>query len=175
MRAFTALLLVGLTGCTTSRPADLSSPSVRHEINARAERGHPVVHLVGQRGRQARSLHVAPDVTTWVDKKTGEVREAPTSEVEAIAFRRDGLGALEGIGIGVVTGAVLGAIVGATDEGSAFDFTPAAAAVLYGTGGVEFGALFGAIRSDRFVYEAVPCAGVPLACATGAPPVSVRQ
>ncbi len=163
MRLLAALVL--LAGCTHTRPADLSSSATRAEVNARAERGHPVLHLVGQRGRQVRSLHVAADVTTWIDKKTDEVRSAPTADVSAIAFRRDGLGALEGAGVGAVTGALLGALAGATDGDAFFDFTPAAAAALYATGGAEIGAIVGALRSDRVVYEAARCPGPVVRCA----------
>lgn len=156
--------LAALTGCTHTRPADLASAATRAEINARAERGYPVLHLAGQRGRQVRALRLEADTTTWIDKKTGEFRAAPTADVAAVAFRRDGYGALEGIGIGVAVGATLGAVIGATDGDGFFDFTPAAAAALYAAAGLEIGALAGAIRSDRVVYEAAPCAP-PLACA----------
>ncbi|WP_412060457.1 hypothetical protein [Rubrivirga sp. IMCC45206] len=167
MRTPLLLALVLLTGCTTSRVVDLSATSTRAEVNGRAERGYPVVHLVGERGRQVRSLHVAPDVTTWVDKKTGESRSAPTADVEAIAFRRDGLGALQGTGIGVAVGGFLGAWMGTLDGNGTLTYTPLFGAVLGAVAGVEIGAIAGAIRSDRFVYEADRCPGVPLACAAG--------
>ena len=157
-------MLAALAGCTHTRPADLASAETRAEINARAERGHPVLHLVGRRGRQVRALRLEADTTTWIDKKTGELRAAPTADVEAVAFRRDGYGALEGLGVGVAVGAALGAYIGATDGDGFFDFTTAAAAAIYGAAGLEVGALAGAIRSDRVVYEAAPCAP-PLACA----------
>ena len=166
------LALLALAGCTSTRLADLSSPATRAEVNGRAERGHPVLYVAGQRGRQVRALHVAPDVTTWTDKKTGEAHSAPTSEVEAVAFRRDGWGALQGVGIGIATGAAVGAIVGATDGEGWFTYSPALGALLCATAGAEIGLLAGAIRSDRVVYEAAPCPGPPLACAAPASAVS---
>lgn len=166
MRPGLLLTLVLLMGCTTSRVADFSSPSTRTEVNDRAERGHPVLHLVGERGRQVRSLHVAPDVTTWVDKKTGESRWAPTADVEAIAFRRDGLGALQGVGIGIGVGALFGTWIGAADGQGFLTYSPLQGAALGAAAGAEIGAIVGAIRSNRFVYEAAPpCPGRPLTCA----------
>ena len=178
MRPSLLLALALLTGCTTSRVADFSSSAARAEVNDRADRGHPVLHLAGDRGRQVRSLHIAPDVTTWVDKKTGESRSAPTPDIEAVAFRRDGLGALQGVGIGIGVGALVGTWVGATDGvaggGRGFTYSPAAGALLGAAMGAEVGAIVGAIRSNRVVYEAVPpCLGPPLACA--APLASLRN
>lgn len=167
MRSTLLIALALLTGCTTSRVADLSSTSTRTEVNARAERGHPVLHLSGERGRQVRALHVAPDVTTWVDKKTGESRSAPTTDVEAIAFRRDGLGALQGVGIGVAVGALFGTMMGAIDGEGLFTYSPLQGAAMGAAAGAGIGVIVGAIRSNRFVYEAASCPGLPLACAMG--------
>ncbi|PAP78235.1 hypothetical protein [Rubrivirga marina] len=164
MRLAVLLLAFGLAGCTHTRPADLSSAATRAEVNARAERGHPVLHLDGQRGRQVRSLHVAPDVTTWIDKKTGEARSAPTAEVRAVAFRRDGHGALQGIGIGVAVVGLLDTYLGALDGEGFLTFSPLQGAAFGAAGGAEIGALVGAIRSDRVVYETARCRGPVARC-----------
>ncbi|MGB3544117.1 hypothetical protein [Rubrivirga sp.] len=168
------LLVLVLVGCTHTRPADLSSASTRATINARAERGFPVLHLEGERGRQVRALRVAADSTFWVDKRTDEARSAPTAAIDAVVFRRDGYGALAGAGIGAVVGGASGFV-----GDPPFPFDRAFMVVMGAAGGAVVGAFSGAIRSDRVIYRArpfevgvlevvpAPCAGVPLACAAG--------
>ncbi len=168
-----------LAGCVYTRPASLASPTDRAEVNARAERGHAVVTLAGERGRHVRALHVGPDTTTWVNKRTGESRSAPTSDVAAVTFRRDGAGALKGAAIGTSVGVLLGLL--SEPSGSGFiTFSRSQAAGLFGINGALFGALAGAIHSERHVYRVVPedvaarveegasCGGLPLACAASA-------
>lgn len=175
--AFVALLLAG---CTHTRSANLTSPAVRAEVNVRAERGHPVLHLEGERGREVHALRVDGDSTYWVDKRTDQAQSAPTSRVHSVAFRRAGIGALEGLGVGFGVGAVLGAVRGSTDGGGLFSYSPGEGAWVVGVMGAAAGALAGAARSNRFVYVSVtpfeplgaeasasrsvpePCAGIPL-------------
>ena len=179
---FLALLLAG---CTYTRPAQLDSAGGRAEVNARAERGHAVLALTGERGRQVRALHVAPDVTTWTDKRTGEARSAPTADVAAVTFRRDGAGALKGAAIGAGVGAVLGFVAGRSPGDDAFiTLSPTVWAGLGAVNGVWVGALVGAAHSERHVYRVgpdassrvgavragPPCGGPPLACAALARP-----
>lgn len=145
-----AVALMG--GCVSTQPVSLTLGEDRHYLNKRALRGHPVLALRGQRGRQVQSLHIGPDSTTWIDKKSGELRSASTEDIEAVTFRRDGLGALKGFAISAAVGATLGAIRGATDDGSFLDATPVQGAAIGSTVGV-YGALFGAIHSDRQIYR----------------------
>ena len=173
-----------LAGCTYTRPAQLDSAGGRAEVNARAERGHAVLALAGERGRQVRALHVGPDVTTWTDKRTGEARSAPTADVATVTFRRDGAGALKGAAVGAGVGAVLGFVSGRRSPGDdAFiTLSPTTWAGLGAANGVWAGALVGAAHSERHVYRVVPgassrvgvveagpsCGGPPLACAAPA-------
>jgi hypothetical protein len=182
-----ALALLLLAGCVSTQPVSLGTPDGRARVNARAERGHPVLALYGGRGRQVRALHVGPDVTTWVDKRTGEARSAPTASVAAVTFRRDGAGALRGAAVGVGLGVALGLVAGVTDDDRGLiDFSTGTFVSVFGASGALIGAVGGAIHSDRAVYRAVPdrpigagdvsegCGGPPLACAAHARPAAVR-
>ena len=177
------LLALLLAGCTYTRPAQLDSAGGRAEVNARAERGHAVLALAGERGRQVRALRVGPDMTTWTDKRTGEARSAPTADVAAVTFRRDGAGALKGAAVGAAVGAVLGFVSGRSPGDDAFiTLSPTAWASLGAANGVWVGALVGAAHSERHVYRVAPgasprvgvvearpsCGGPPLACAAPA-------
>ncbi len=120
-----------LTGCTHTRTFDAYSQETRETGNKRAERATSTVVLLSGEQVRARSLHVAPDVTTWVDPKNGEVRSVPTAEVASVRFTSRGRGVLDGLGIGFAVGIGIGALLGAADSGI---FTPA--------NGALFGAIF---------------------------------
>lgn len=152
-RLLVCVLSVLCGGCVSTQPVSLSSPEGQREINERAVRGHAVLALNGQRGRPVRSLHIGPDSTSWIDKTSGEFRSAPSSDVESVTFRRDGAGALKGFAITAAVGATLGALLGASDDGRFLDYTPLQGAAMGGAMGV-YGALIGAIHSDRQVYRA---------------------
>ena len=148
------VLAIGLAGCSHTETATIATADGRAEINTRAERGHAMVALEGERRRPVDDLRVAPDITVWTDAKTGEPRSAPTSEIRAITFRRDGIGALKGAAIGAAVGATLGLIAGGFDDGGSFlSRPPGAYAVLVGTSGAAIGAIAGLIRSDLHTYR----------------------
>ncbi|MGB3544118.1 hypothetical protein [Rubrivirga sp.] len=144
------ILLTALAGCTHTRPADLSSGTVRSEITSRAERGQAVVYVEGERGREARDLEVGTDVTTWVDRMSDEERSAPTSSLHAVAFRRDGLGALEGAAFGAATGVVVFNLEHQLSGGGS-ELFPGLRTVAGATIGFLVGLLVGVIRSDQYV------------------------
>ena len=131
-----------LTGCTHTRTFDAYSLETRATVNKRAERATSTVVLISGEQVTARSLHVAPDVTTWVDPKNGEVRSAPTAEVASVRFTSRGRGVLEGLGIGFAVGIGLGALVGA-DIGTNNDGTASNAAAGALVGAVLLGVPFG--------------------------------
>ena len=178
MRALPVLLAVAVGGCVYTQPVSLASAEGRAEVNARAQRGHPVVSVEGQRGRQVQGLHLGPEVATWTDKKTGEPRSAPTVSVTDVTFRRDGAGALKGLAVGAAIGAAAGLLVSAVDPGESVILTPEVW-VGVGAGGGGFTGLFvGAIHSEQHVYQpadapsgraGVACGGPPLTCAVSRP------
>ena len=180
------LLALVASGCVYTSPVSITSAQGRAEVNARAQRGHAVVALRGQRGRQVRDLRVAADTTTWTDKKTGEVRSAPTDSLSGITFRRDGAGALKGLAIGAGVGTAAGLLASTGEQSGFLTLPPELWMTLGAVDGAVIGALVGAIHSERHVYRpaAVPptptaggsagragaaCGGPPLACAVSPP------
>jgi len=56
--------------------------------------------------------------TQWMEERPGSAREwvpaaAPTAAVDRISLRLHGWGALEGLGLGLLSGALAGALIGA--------------------------------------------------------------
>lgn len=167
------LLMVGiwLTGCSHTRTFDTDVPKKRTTVNAHADREKARVGVVGGKHFSARSLHVAPDMTTWIDPATGESRSVPTAEVVSIEFRNRLRGTIEGLGIGLVVGAGLGALLGAAtyeepppDEWCFLACTPSDSAVLgaafLGAGGTVLGGLIGLGRGHRIRYVTPASEGV---------------
>ncbi|WP_412062612.1 hypothetical protein [Rubrivirga sp. IMCC45206] len=120
-----------LAGCTSNRSLDATSPGAAAEINAQGQRQAALLALASGETTTARHLHVAPDVTTWLDAATGDLRSAPTAEVARIQFRHHGRGALEGAGVGVLLAAVAAGITLVTYPSNDW-FTPPAAAFVVG-------------------------------------------
>ena len=155
------VVALALAGCTHSRPLDAASPESRTHVNARAEGESARITLHDGEEVRARGLHVAPDVTTWLDPDTDEMRSVPTSELASVQFTDRGRGALEGLGLGTAIGAAFGASVGvylgAKDDGSFIQFSPATDAligsVLFGGIGAIIGGIAGLDQGSRTVYS----------------------
>ncbi|MEM1056114.1 MAG: hypothetical protein AAGI52_11345 [Bacteroidota bacterium] len=191
MRGLLLLLSLALSGCVSTGYASVATPEGRSALNDRADRGHPVLALWGERGRQVRDLRIDADSARWVDKKTNEARSAPTSQIEAITFRRDGRGALKGMAVAAGIGTALGLVIASGDGGDfgILDFNVGEGIAIGLLGTVPYGALIGAIHSDRDVHrivppgvdpetiastEATPTCVVPMACAASAVPTAPR-
>ena len=109
-RCLPLLLLLAVGGCTHAR--DLSRPLPQAELNDRARDVIAVVTLASGEAVRARSLHVAPDLATWTDPETGELRSAPTPDVISVRVASKGLGTVEGVGLGLAFGTILGGSAG---------------------------------------------------------------
>lgn len=152
-----------LAGCTHNRTLEPASPESRTHVNARAEGESALVTLRHGEEVRARSLHVAPDVTTWLDPDTSEMRSVPTSELASVRFTDRGRGVLEGLGVGAAYGAglgvLVGALTGANDDGDFIQFSPAGGAliggVFFGGIGAAIGGLAGLDQGSRTVYAPV--------------------
>ena len=161
------LIALALAGCTHSRPFDTASPDSHAGINDRAEGEAALVTLYGGEEARARSLHVAPDMTTWIDSDTGEMRSVSTSELASVRFTDRGRGILEGVGYGAAVGAglgvVVGALTGAYDDGDEIiQFSPLGGAlvgsVVFGGAGAVIGGFAGLDQGSRTVYLPSPLA-----------------
>ena len=174
------LLAVAVGGCVHTERVSLATPQGRAEVNDRAHLNTAIVAVEGQRGRSARNLRVAADSTTWTDFGTGKPRSAATASVTAVTFRRDGVGALKGAGVGLVLSAGSTVLLSGTDCADCF-VSPWVGVGAIGVLGALTGALVGATHSDRLVYRPTPgaggvaervespCPGPPLACAAPRP------
>ena len=165
------IVVVWLNGCTHTRTFDVAVPEMRTEVNARAERGTARITFYGGDTLWVHSLHVAPDVTTWIDPATDEAGSAPTAEVGSIRFTNRGRGALEGLGLGLVLGAGAGALVGTITyedpsqrAGDLCFFwctrseSTTSGAVVFGTIGTVVGGVIGLSRGSRTLYRIPPSA-----------------
>jgi len=155
---------LALAGCTHSRPLDTTSPESRTHVNARAEGESARLTLHGGEEVRAHGLHVAPDVTTWLDPDTGEMRSAPTGDLASVRFTDRGRGVLEGIGLGTAIGFAFGVSVGAgaylglgeSDGASVIQVSPAGGVLIVGAGfgliGLFIGGVAGVDRGSYTVY-----------------------
>ena len=157
------VLAVLLVGCTHTRILNASAADARAEINERAERGVAEITLnTGERVTANRSLHVAPDVVTWIDPASGEARSVSLSELVSVQFSSSGWGAFEGLVYGFLVGSVVGAavLVAVPDECNFACFSTADKAlvgvVLIGVPSAVVGGLVGLGRGHRTVYEILP-------------------
>ena len=144
-------------GCAHTQSQSVASEDGRARINLRASERPAVIAIEGQRRQTVEALHVAADLTTWLDPETGGLRSAPTSEVEAVTFRRPGYGALEGLAVGALVGAALGFVAYEIERGdpaTAFAGQGEVTGTIGLVGGLA-GAAVGAALSDRVVYRAV--------------------
>ena len=141
-------------------------------INRLARRKQVLLTLADGRALKVSSLQATPDSTSWFNKDTDRFETVATAEIQEIRFVKRGKGALQGLGLGLLTGAVLGAIVargevtvnGATDEqlcGEEGDpflcyyavTTKAALAVSMVGLGSLLGPIVGAVLGSKEVYR----------------------
>ena len=158
------VVALALAGCTHSRPLDAASPESRTHVNARAEGESARITLYDGEEAHVRSLHVAPDVTTWLDPDTDELRSVPTSDLASVQFTDRGRGVLEGIGLGTAIGFAFGVSVGAgaylglgeSDGASVIQVSPAGGVLIVGAGfgliGLFIGGVAGVDRGSYTVY-----------------------
>lgn len=171
-RVAPALLAVTLafapTGCGTSRIVIFNHPQGSgqvQELNERAAKHDATVILAGGETLQAASLRIDGDSTSWLDPDTREARTTETSAIEKVEFRSSGRGALNGLGIGILTGGGALALLGLAEGDDTcppgrwcfFQWTAEEKAGLYGVTGGVLGGLAGLLigaavgRTDSYV------------------------
>lgn len=144
-----------MTGCTTTRTLDPSVSALRSDVNERAARHPAVVTLASGERVPAASLHLAPDVTTWLDPTTGQGRSVETEAIVSIRITDRGRGTLQGAGAGLSVAAVAAGVALAAYPTNDW-VTNSDAALLVGVGtGVPLataGAIVGTARRARTDY-----------------------
>lgn len=163
MRTLLVLSFVALTGCSLSRSAAVDPLTDSARLN-RDVAGRTVTVVVEGRGPlRVRSLHVAPDTTTWIDPATGTLGRAATAAVLAVERRSRLRGVVRGAATMAAVGAV-GGVVGAlvADLGACGQILwdnceRGPAMVFFGVAGATMlapsGALVGGVVGDREQWE----------------------
>ncbi len=187
------LLVMALTGCVHVRPVDPQAAPSFAELNRQAQKKSATVRLYaepyavvvrradgGSRAKvidyrevTVRSLQVTPDSTSWLNARTHQLETVSTAQIKEIRFVRRGRGALEGLGIGLLSGAALGAVLGyaacpcTSWFGEAYGFSRG-----YGAGvgvrvggflGGFLGLLVGSLSGSKQVYRfEAPAPGPPV-------------
>lgn len=151
---------IAFTGCTSTRVVDTQAPSPYAEVNEAVQGRVVQVQLADGRALQATDLDVAPDVASYVDAD-GQMHTVATDRIEQIRLIQHGRGALEGIGIGLLTGGGGGALVGLMSASTCGKddwfcgpgFNAAVFGTLFGAIGGAIGLISGTVRGHRTVYR----------------------
>ncbi len=153
--ALALALFLAFSGCTQTRVLTLSSQDSRDEINLRTAGRTATLVLRDGFQQKVEGIHIAPDLTSWIDPESTNLRSAPTDDVVAVRFIRSGHGALLGFGVGCALAAVIGTgIFYATSDTS----DQRASALLggplvFGPMGGIVGGIGGFARGSRTVYR----------------------
>ena len=111
MRALPLLAALALLGgCTPATTLSTADGARQSGLNRDLAGLRTRVYLADGSWGEAAGLHVAPDVTTWVDPVSGRVLSAPTSTLDRVEVPRRTRGTLLGAALGVGTGLGLGAL-----------------------------------------------------------------
>ena len=146
------LAAVVLGGCTHARTLDASGPDPWSSLNRQTARAAALVTLADGRKVRTRSLHVAPDLATWLAPETGRAGSVATGEIVEVRVRSRGRGVLDGLGIGAavaVAAAAYGAALGAKEDTGAW---AAVGAVGVGGPALAVGAVAGFVQGADVVY-----------------------
>jgi hypothetical protein len=157
---FPILAVLVLAGCTSTRVVDSSAPMPYAEVNEQAQRRTAQMQLADGRTMRATYLRVDRDSASYVDGM-GDVRSIATSRIVSVRFTRHGRGALQGIGIGLLSGGGGGALVGLMSSTTCGKddwfcgpgFNAAVFGVFFGAIGGAIGLVTGTARGHRTVYR----------------------
>jgi len=157
---FPILAVLVLAGCTSTRVVDSSAPMPYAEINEQAHHQAAQVQLADGHTMRATRLRLDADSASYVDK-VGAVRSIATSRIVSVRFTRHGRGALQGIGIGLLSGGGGGALVGLMSSTTCGKddwfcgpgFNAAVFGVFFGAIGGAIGLVTGTARGHRTVYR----------------------
>jgi hypothetical protein len=163
MKTLTIAVLATVAAVTAcSHTTYVSPPDMRScaRVSEKIAGHKATVTLTNGAQFEAQGVLVALDSVSWLDPQTDELRTVPTAEVWEIHIISHGKGALEGLGIGLLTGALTGAALGASDGDDPpgwFSMTAAqkakGGAVVLGGLGALVGPTVGAGVGHRDVYR----------------------
>lgn len=113
-----------------------------------------------------KSIQITHDSTSWLDSNTKNTQSIATSQIKSTVLKKSGRGALEGLGLGILSGAITGALIGfvSGDDDPQTVFLPYTAeekavgyGVVLGAAGGLLGLPIGAAvgSKDKFLFEDV--------------------
>jgi hypothetical protein len=161
----TTLLVVGLAiasgGCSSSYTvSSTGKPNAEYsyrEMNEELKGRDVKIKLKDGRDISATEAKISDDSVSWVDRRTDEASKVSVREINGIVTKSHSIGALEGIGFGLVGGGGLGAIVGQVAVGNDGAWGTGAGAaigfILGGGAGVIFGFPTGLRIGHSYNYE----------------------
>ena len=161
MLRLTLVLLVALTGCTSTRVLDPGSAGGARANHAFAEKTVQLTYADGTTV-DAFSVVVHGDSTAWIDPATRALVRVPTSRVAHVTEHSRGRGAVQGalltgLASAVTTGAI--AVAGSGDWGRYNDAKPAfglAVGTMAFVPGAAAGGVVGALRGSERRYDVLP-------------------
>ncbi len=169
-----AALALLLSGCVSTMPEPLNSADGRADINGRATLGPAEITLLNAPRRAVLNLHVAPDVTTWIDPSTRTLRAAPTDSIRAVTFLDRPRGAFKGAALAVFGAYAYGYTTRPRD--GRFDIFPSGyLTVLLSAIAAPVGAMIGSEVGDGDVYRRSGLAEVGEPVPDPASPVRLRD
>lgn len=174
---FTAfLLLVALTGCTTTSHIQSGSTSTdaATDVNEQSRDQNATLTLTTGAAEPAQQILVQPDSVRWVHAKTSAHHVTARECVETIRFDRPVNGFFQGLGIGTGAGLLAGGgtILGLEAAGQCEGYAALGCGLigigLFTVGSVS-GAIAGAVRGHQDVYVVEPTASGSCTRAPGMP------
>ena len=158
-------ILVGLAiclyGCSTSYTvSSAGKPDTEYayqEMNQELNGRHVTIEMKNGSELSAAEVTISNDSVSWINAGTADRSTSVARSVKRIAFKNHLIGALEGLGFGLIGGGGLGALVGnALDRGGGdfgSGFGAAVGFIIGGGAGVFLGTLTGAGIGHSYNYE----------------------
>ena len=148
-------------GCSSSSSVSASGkPDASYsyaELNEELRNRVVTIESKDGANNSAKLLNISADSVSWVNRKTTEGSGMRTREVNDIVLNSPSMGALEGVGFGLVIGGGAGAIAGQLIIGDETEWGTGAGlavgAVLGGTAGLLIGTVWGLIEGHDYHYE----------------------
>jgi len=174
-KLFIISLALTLNHCTSKRLIDSANSGGASWQALNRNQGKAEVTLKNERKILATQLQARSDSATWVNAVSGRPQTVATAEIRQIRFKKSGRGALQGLGIGLLTGATLGGIIGFASGGdppckpapnNVLDFCEAfrlsavekaaVGAIYLGIAGALVGSPTGALMGSKEEYQLIP-------------------
>jgi len=109
---FAMLIFLSCLSCTHNHIIRQNDPNDYNLFNKLTKNYRAEVFMTSGRIYSSDKLYLDSDTTVWINPSTEKVVMVPTKDICKIRFKRPGIGAAEGVGIGAASGAVVGFVFG---------------------------------------------------------------